>query len=97
MISEIKAAELAFEAGELDCTEIGTDTMARYKTAMPEGAAITTAGELQYMWMGMNTEHPKLQDIKVRQAIQHAVDVDSILAGAYSNIRQNPMASSAPA
>ncbi|MFZ1469338.1 MAG: ABC transporter substrate-binding protein [Paracoccaceae bacterium] len=86
VISEVKAAELAYEAGELDCTELSPDTMARYKTTLPAGSAITTAGELQYMWMGMNTEHPKLQDIRVRQAIQHAVDVDSILAAAYSNI-----------
>jgi len=85
VITEVKAAELAFEAGELDCTELGADTMARYMESMPDGTAITTAGQLQYMWMGMNTEHPKLQDIRVRQAIQHAVDVDSILAGAYSN------------
>lgn len=84
IITEVKAAELAFEAGELDCTEIGADTLARYNERMPDGAKITVAGELQYMWLGMNTEHPKLQDIKVRQAIQHAVDVDSILAGAYS-------------
>ena len=49
-----------------------------------KAVGITTAGELQYLWMGMNTEHPKLQDLKVRQAIQHAVDVESILQGAYS-------------
>ncbi len=85
IITEIKAAELAFEAGELDATEIGSDTLARFNEAMPEGAAITTAGELQYLWLGMNTEHPNLQDINVRKAIQHAVDVDSILAGAFSN------------
>lgn len=84
VISEVKAAELAFEAGELDCTELGSDTLARYAQAKPEGSAITTAGELQYMWMGMNTEHPKLQNKAVRQAIQHAVDVESILAGAFS-------------
>lgn len=84
IITEVKAAELAFEAGELDCTEIGADTLARYNENMPDNAAITVAGELQYMWLGMNTEHPKLQDKKVRQAIQHAVDVDSILQGAYS-------------
>ena len=28
------------------------------------------------MWLGMNTQHEKLKDIRVRQAIQHAVDVD---------------------
>lgn len=84
IISEVKAAELAFEAGELDCTEIGADTLARYSKQLPEGGNVTVAGELQYMWLGMNTENPKLQDLKVRRAIQHAVDVDSILAGAYS-------------
>jgi len=84
VITEVKAAELAFEAGELDCTEVGADTLARYTKTMPEGTGIAVAGELQYMWMGMNTEHPKLQDIRVRKAIQHAVDVDTILQGAYS-------------
>lgn len=84
IITEVKAAELAFEAGELDCTEVGADTLARYTKSMPDGAGIAVAGELQYMWLGMNTENPKLKDQKVRRAIQHAVDVDSILAGAYS-------------
>jgi len=84
IITEVKAAELAFEAGELDCTEIGADTLARYKKKIPKNSALTVAGELQYMWMGMNTEHPKLNDKRVRQALQHAVDVDSILQGAYS-------------
>ena len=85
LITEVKAAELAFEAGELDCSEVAPDTLARYQGGgMPPGAGITIAGELQYMWLGMNTEHPKLTDIKVRQAIQHAVDVDSIIAGAYA-------------
>ena len=32
----------------------------------------------------MNTEHPKLKDIRVRQAIQHAVDMESVILGAYS-------------
>ena len=84
VITEVKASELAFDAGEMDCTELSPDTLARYAKNMPENAGITTAGELQYLWMGMNTEHPKLQDLKVRQAIQHAVDVESILQGAYS-------------
>jgi peptide/nickel transport system substrate-binding protein len=84
IITEVKAAELAYEAGELDLTEIGPDTLARWLGSPPEGSDITIAGELQYMWLGMNTEHPKLQNKTVRRAIQHAVDVDSILQGAYS-------------
>lgn len=84
VISEVKAAELAFEAGEVDLTEIGSDTLARWLKTPPSGSKVTVAGELQYMWLGMNTEHPKLKDQRVRRAIQHAVDVDSILQGAYS-------------
>lgn len=84
LIEEIKAAELAFEAGEVACTKIGADTMARYTKSMPPNSEMQVAGKLQYMWMGMNTEHPKLTNKTVRRAIQHAVDVDSILQGAYS-------------
>lgn len=84
IIPEVKAAELAFEAGEVDVTEISPDALARYREKMPDNAAITVAGRLQYMWLGMNTENPKLEDLTVRRAIQHAIDVDSIVQGAYS-------------
>jgi peptide/nickel transport system substrate-binding protein len=84
IILEPKAAELAFEAGEVSCTEITADAVARYTESPPPNSALHVAGSLQYMWMGMNTEHPKLSDIRVRQAIQHAVDVDSVIAGAYA-------------
>ena len=84
-IAEDNASLLAYEAGELDCTRVANDALARYNKELPEDSAISVAGELRYTWMGMNTEHPNLQDQRVRRAIQHAVDVDSIIAGAYSN------------
>ena len=83
LIDDNKAAELAFEADEIDVGLISSQTLARYKRTPPPGSATTVAGALQYMWLGMNTQHEKLKDIRVRQAIQHAVDVDSILEGAY--------------
>jgi len=82
-IDSPEAAELAYEAGEVDCTKITAKTMVRWEKTPPADTKLHLAGALQYMWVGMNTEHPKLQDARVRQAIQHAVDVDSILAGAY--------------
>ena len=84
LIPEDKSAVLAYEAGEVDCTEITSADHARFLKEMPEKSKIFVAGALQYFWLGMNTEHPKLKDIRVRKAIQHAVDVDSILQGAYS-------------
>lgn len=83
-VTQDDAGALAFEAGELDCSKITSNAYARYQKELPENGQLTIAGALQYMWMGINTEHPKLQDIRVRQAIQHAVDQASIIQGAYA-------------
>ena len=39
-----------------------------------------------YTWLGCNTQNPKFTDIRVRKAIQRAVDVGSVLEGAYGGI-----------
>ncbi|MCP4982573.1 MAG: peptide ABC transporter substrate-binding protein, partial [Gammaproteobacteria bacterium] len=83
-VTEAEAGALAFEAGELDCTKITSNAYARYSKNLPPNSKVTVAGALQYMWMGINTEHPKLKDPRVRNAIQHAVDQASIIQGAYS-------------
>ena len=88
LVDDDKAAELAYEAGEVDYTEVAATTVARYMKELPPDTKMYTAGALQYLWLGANTEHPKLKDIRVRQAIQHAVDVDSIIEGAYSGIAE---------
>ena len=83
-VTESSAAALAYEAGELDIAKVSADTYARYLKDIPTNSSLTVAGALQYMWMGMNTDHPKLKDIRVRQAIQHAVDASAVVQGAYS-------------
>ena len=88
LVDEDKAAEIAYEAGEVDITEITPATHVRWKQSPPPDTSIRVAGALQYMWLGMNTEHPKLQDIRIRQAIQHAVDVDTVIAGAYEGVTE---------
>ena len=85
-IEDEKAAELAYEAGEVDLTVISIDSLARYEEDPPENSELLLLPGLAYAWIGMNTEHPKLQDIRVRQAIQRAIDVDSILEAAYSGV-----------
>ena len=85
LIEEDQTAELAFEAGEVDCTVVSTTTYARYLKSPPPNTTLVVPGALNWKWLGMNTEHPKLQDIRVRKAIQYAVDVDAINEGAYSN------------
>ncbi|MFM9844931.1 MAG: ABC transporter substrate-binding protein [Dongiaceae bacterium] len=85
-VEENKAAELAFEAGEIHGTNVTPDTAARYKQSpLPDSTIFEVAGPLS-TWMGMNCEHEKLKDIRVRKAIQRAVDVDSILQAAYAGV-----------
>jgi peptide/nickel transport system substrate-binding protein len=82
-IEDTNAAELAFEAGEIAITNILADTAARYLKQMPAGAKLTNQPGPFYTWIGMNTQHEKLKDIRVRKAIQRAIDVNSILEAAY--------------
>ncbi len=85
-IDDDNAAELAYEAGEVDITEVTPLSLVRYMKNPPPDTKIKALGGLRYTWMGMNTEHPKLSDIRVRKAIQHAVDTDSILEAAYGGV-----------
>lgn len=82
-IEDTNAAELAFQAGEVDVTSVGPDTAARYRNQVPEGAALISQAGPLYSWIGLNTEHPTLSDLRVRQAIQRAIDVPTILQAAY--------------
>ena len=85
-IEDSNSAELAYEAGEVDLTEVTPISAVRYTENPPAGTVIKATGGLRYTWMGMNTDHPLLSDIRVRKAIQHAVDADSILEAAYGGV-----------
>jgi peptide/nickel transport system substrate-binding protein len=80
-IDDDKAAEVALEAGDLDFTRISTSSIDRFEANPDFGVELRPS--LRYRWVAMNVEHPKLQDINVRQAIWHAIDVPSILAATY--------------
>jgi peptide/nickel transport system substrate-binding protein len=82
-IKEPSAAELAFEAGEVTITSVLPPTAARYARQLPAHAKLLNVAGPFYTWIGMNTEHEKLKDKRVRQAIQRAIDVKSILDAAY--------------
>jgi peptide/nickel transport system substrate-binding protein len=86
IIEDQVVAPLNYEAGEVDITTIDETTYARYKEETPPGSKLMVAFNNNWSWLGMNTEHPKLQDKRVRQAIQWAVDVDSALQAAYQGL-----------
>jgi peptide/nickel transport system substrate-binding protein len=82
-IEDENTAEIAFEAGELDFTRVSLGSIERYRAGVPNGGSLIENPSLFYVWVGMNLDHPKLQNKKLRQAIQNAIDVPSILEAAY--------------
>lgn len=80
-IEEDKSAEVALEAGDLDFSLISIGAIERFE-ANPD-FEVTSKPSLNYHWLAMNVQHPKLQDPNVRWAIIYGIDVPSILQAAY--------------
>ncbi|MDB9763011.1 ABC transporter substrate-binding protein, partial [Amylibacter sp.] len=82
-IDDEKAAEIAYEAGQLDFTRVSLGSVERLKANLPANSTLAEFPSLFYVWVGMNLDNPKLKNIKLRQAIQAAIDVPSIMAASY--------------
>jgi peptide/nickel transport system substrate-binding protein len=80
-IDDDKAAEIALEAEEVQFSRISDASIERFQD--DPGYEVATFPALAYRWIGMNVENPKLEDINVREAIRHALDVDSIVQATY--------------
>ncbi len=86
-IEDTNASELAFEAGETAFSRISLGTLARYRAeGAPAGSELLEHPSLAYVWLGMNAENPALADIRVRRAIQKAVDADAAVEAAYFGV-----------
>ena len=87
-IGDEAAAEIALEAGDLDFTEVSPGSVGRLQGNPPEGTAMSMHPSLFYVWVGMNMEHPKFQDIRVRQALQYAINVNAIIEAAWYGVAE---------
>lgn len=76
-----KTAEVALEAGEIDFGLVSIGSIPRYQDN--PNVKLVAKPSLRYRWIGMNVENPKLQDINVRQAIRHGIDVEGIVKATY--------------
>ena len=77
-------AEFSFDAGELDATEISLDSVDRYQER--DGVTVEVLPTLRYHWLSFNHLHAPFDDVRVREAIRYATDVDEILTGAYNDV-----------
>jgi peptide/nickel transport system substrate-binding protein len=80
-VAELKTAEIAFRAGELDFTQIDVASVETFEK-LPDTGIVRLPG-FEYIWVGMNVEHPPLDNPKIRQAVRAAIDVDQVVLAAY--------------
>ena len=78
-----KAAEMAFAAGQLDCALISVETVGPFEKDMPPDSSVLVLPSGRNFWLGMNQENPALTDIRIRRAIQYAIDVEAVVQAAW--------------
>lgn len=80
-MTDASAANIALETQDVDFSQLSLDSIERFE--QDENIVTTDRTTLDYNWVGMNMEHPKLEDPKVREAIRYAIDVPGILESAF--------------
>ena len=87
-IDDEKSAELAYLAGEVDMTQIAASSVPSFRDDLPLDTRLLEYPAPSNVWLGQNVDHPALQDIRVRKAIQMAVDVDAVNLAAFFGVAQ---------
>ena len=93
-ISDPRAALLSLLAKEVVWSEVETTDEPQVQGV--DGIVPFATPRIDYTWIGMNVEKGALADIRVRQAIRLAIDVDMIIAGAYQGTVEPARALQAP-
>lgn len=86
IIPDDEVAALAYEAGSVDLTRISLNTLSIYQKAPPAASRLIASPGTRIVLLALNIQHPKLEDARIRRAIQQAIDVEDILLGAYGGI-----------
>jgi peptide/nickel transport system substrate-binding protein len=86
VIGDTKAAELAYEAGEIDFTDIAVSSVPKFQKSPLPGTKVVATPLVGIEWLGINVEHPLFTDVRVRKAIQRAIDVDAVVQAEYFGV-----------
>ena len=79
IIPEASTSVAEFESGAVDVLFVPEGETARWRDDERLSSMLQSAPGLRLLYVGINTRRPFLSDVRVRQAINHAVDVPTIL------------------
>lgn len=82
-IDDESTAQIAFESGDIDYTRVPVSSVQTLKTSPPKNATLDEYPSLYYVWVGMNVENETTSNEDLRKAIQHCIDIPSILEASY--------------
>lgn len=80
IIPEPSTAVAEFEAGTVDILYVPEDQTRDWTETDTKKATLVSAPALRLWYMGVNVTRGPLTDVRVRQAIAHAIDVPTLLA-----------------
>jgi len=90
-MSDAKSAEMAFEAGQLDCAEISVESVEPFRRKPPPDGYVEVHPSGRNFWLGMNQENPALTDLRVRQAVQYAIDAEAVVQATWFGLAEVAM------
>ena len=82
---DYSAMDVAFRAGEVDATVLSEDAYVLYGADAELSKRLIEVPELFTRHMGLNTEKPPFDNVKVRQAINYAIDRDLVISKLLKN------------
>lgn len=79
IIPEPSTATAEFEAGNVDVLTVPEQETRSWEDDPAKKALLKTAPALRFWYLGINTTRGALKDVRVRQALNYAVDVNTML------------------
>jgi peptide/nickel transport system substrate-binding protein len=80
IIPEMSTATAEFEAGNVDVLNVPDEAGKSWQVDPEKKKLLTSAPALRFWYVAINTTRGPLADVRVRQAINYAVDVNTMLA-----------------
>ncbi|MDQ6769666.1 MAG: ABC transporter substrate-binding protein [Gemmatimonadota bacterium] len=80
IIPEMSTATAEFEAGNVDVLNVPDQTSKSWDADPEKKKLLTSAPALRFWYVAINTTRGPLTDVRVRQALNYAVDVSTMLA-----------------
>ena len=75
--------KIGYLAGELDIAWVSVGAGAQFRDNPPDNTDVFIRPTTGFAWIGLNMEHEPFDDIRVRQAMRKAIDMEQVIAAGY--------------